>query len=87
MHGLSVRQTFCKFTNTKLTCLLLRATERTLISAERKTMWKRKDGDAQNLQYGDSDIIESSCTSGEMSRARGGVSGGRNSGHQDNNDN
>lgn len=59
MHGLSVRQTLPlgKFTDTKLTCLLLRATERTLISAERKTMWKRKDGDAQNLQYGDSDII------------------------------
>lgn len=82
MHGLSVRQTFGKFTDTKLTCLLLRATERTLIST-----WKRKDGDAQNLQYGDSDMIESSCTSGEMSRVRGGVSGGRNSGHQDNNDN
>lgn len=49
--------------------------------------WRRKEGKTTDLSNGDSSLISSSSTSGEMGRARGGGSRGRNSGHQDNNHN
>ncbi len=49
--------------------------------------WRRKEGEPPYLSCGGSFLISSSSTSGDIVRARGGVSGGRNSGHQDNNHN